>query len=544
MNQRIGAVSVVLLAVLAGACRDPLVAENLNNPDVERVFAQPASIEQALGSGYQVCRNTAMGTDGYQQMASMAWENGSSLNNFSMGPRSALPRPPILNNKSAQQALSGTYNAWSRQARSAGNTIQQLDKLTSGGGTGLGSAALNLRARAFGFFVMACNLGHLAMMYDSAGITSHVMPGDSVPPLSGYPEVAARALAYLDSAIALANNPASTAFPTPSAWMQAKSLSKTEFVQLMRSWKARIRANIARTPQERAAVNWNEVIADANAGITTTLEVGVGGTTGWSQAWNSLSFHQDQTWHQMPMFYFGMADVSGGFDAWLATPIDARTYFLLVTPDLRWPQGADRATQRTNSTVPGGYASRPYIENRKTADSPSEPWVNSYYEYERYVYIRLAGGTGTYPEFMPAELTTLAAEGYIRTGQFELAAQKIDATRVARGGLPALAGTGMTGTSKVGTLPNCVPRVPQPPNFTSTDCGTLMEAMKYEARIELAFNQLGSWFYPMRGWGDLATGTPLQYPVPVVELDTRFLPYYNLGGGGPSSAVRGTYGYP
>jgi hypothetical protein len=46
---------------------------------------------------------------------------------------------------------------------------------------------------------------------------------------------------------------------------------------------------------------------------------------------------------------------------------------------------------------------------------------------------------------------------------------------------------------------NCVPRVPQPPTFTTTACGTILEALKYEKRIELAFLPLGAWFF-RRPW--------------------------------------------
>jgi len=59
--------------------------------------------------------------------------------------------------------------------------------------------------------------------------------------------------------------------------------------------------------------------------------------------------------------------------------------------------------------------------------------------------------------------------------------------------------------------------------------------------MELAYNYMGSWFFDSRGWGDLVKDTPLHYPVPVPELDARLKGYYNLGGGGPSSAALGTY---
>jgi 2-methylisocitrate lyase-like PEP mutase family enzyme len=105
MTTRVSMVSVLLVTFVAGACSDALTAKNYNNPDVERVFQQPASIEQALGTGYQQCRNTEKGADMTAQMATMSFESYSQLGNFNMGLRGALPRSPILNNKSAEQAL-------------------------------------------------------------------------------------------------------------------------------------------------------------------------------------------------------------------------------------------------------------------------------------------------------------------------------------------------------------------------------------------------------------------------------------------------------
>jgi hypothetical protein len=59
------------------------------------------------------------------------------------------------------------------------------------------------------------------------------------------------------------------------------------------------------------------------------------------------------------------------------------------------------------------------------------------------------------------------------------------------------------------------------------------------------FTGWASWYLDSRGWGDLAEGTALEYPVPYQELDARRKPIYDLGGtGGRSAALRGTYGFP
>ena len=536
-------VSVLLVTFVAGACSDALTAKNYNNPDVERVFQQPASIEQALGTGYQQCRNTEKGADMTAQMATMSFESYSQLGNFNMGLRGALPRSPILNNKSAEQALNGTFSAWSRQGRLQANALKQLDAVRKERGTSaLSTAAADLRARAMGFFNMACNLGYLSLAYDSAGIIDHIMESDFVPELSGYLEVNAQAIAFLDSAVAIASTAGSDGaggFPTNAGWFSGTTLSKDRFIELARSFRARFRAGVARTPAERAAVNWAAVAADAEAGLKADLTVQVGGTSGWNLGVQASTFYQDAGWSQITPFIFGFADISGGYDTWLATTLNSRNGdFLIVTPDLRFPQGSTRAAQQAASPEPGSYTGFPYMKNRSGAGSPGDPWGTSFYEHHRLKYIRNNSSVGAYPEFLKAEVDLLGAEAYLRTGDIAKAIAKINISRV-KAGLPALTGTALTDVAPGGS--SCVPRVPSPPNFTTTSCGTLMEAMKWEKRMELAYNHVGSWFFDSRGWGDLAKDTPLMYPVPVPELDARLLPYYNLGGGGPASAAVGTY---
>jgi hypothetical protein len=86
--------------------------------------------------------------------------------------------------------------------------------------------------------------------------------------------------------------------------------------------------------------------------------------------------------------------------------------------------------------------------------------------------------------------------------------------------------------------------VPVGPNYTSTACGDILEAMKWEKRMETAYTTYGAWYLDSRGWGDLPVGTPLSWPVPFQELDARQRPIYDLGGsGGQAAAGPSTYGF-
>jgi hypothetical protein len=95
---------------------------------------------------------------------------------------------------------------------------------------------------------------------------------------------------------------------------------------------------------------------------------------------------------------------------------------------------------------------------------------------------------GPYPEFLKAEIDLLGAEAYLRLGDIPKALAKINISRT-RAGLPALTGTALTDIVPGGA--SCVPRVPSPPDFTSTSCGTIFEAMKWEKRMETGYNHRG-----------------------------------------------------
>jgi hypothetical protein len=232
MTNRVSVATLGLVVAIAAGCEDALVAKNLNNPERERVFQLPASIEQILGSGYQLCRNTEKNNDMTAQLAVMSGESYSALNNFNMGPRDAIPRAPILNSPAASQALyDGSFGPWSRQSRLLALSIAQLDSIRNAeeDGAALTTPARDVRARAVGFFNIGCTLGWLSVTYDSAAIVDPTEQDvNVVPPLSGYAEVNQAALAFIDSAIALVGtgSDASVGFPAEALWFGGNALSR------------------------------------------------------------------------------------------------------------------------------------------------------------------------------------------------------------------------------------------------------------------------------------------------------------------------------
>ena len=331
----------------------------------------------------------------------------------------------------------------------------------------------------------------------------------------------------------------------PSAWLaQSGNVSPADFVRIIRAYKARYRANVARTLDERGKVDWNAVIADATNGLAADLVLQLNPNSGYDYAWLIQHYTTGSAnWHQMPPYIIGMADTSGAYDQWLGTPRNNRSAFLIRTPDRRFPAGETRAVQNTNSPLTGSPTTL-YFRNRVAGeDQPGAPWGVSQYDFNRWRALFLATRVGPWPTFTKVENDMLAAEGYIRTGRIADAVPLINTSRE-RNNLSPISATVALG-APISAAGSCVPRVPDPARGNAaTKCGDVYEAMKYEKRMETAYAGYAVWYFDMRGWNDLPAWTPIHWPTPTQERDARLLPSYGLGGvGNPGAAGPSTYGF-
>ena len=532
-------------ALVMGGCQDTLVVQNPNSGETDRVLSTPNDAEALLGSYYRRWSSGVYGRANLEGMANIyALMNYSSLAND--GQNSHAPFSGSTNYNSPGNTVQGEqfrlFSILSEVNRVASSFNGRLDA-----GLNLGSPARNARARSFADFLNGISLGYIALMHDSGAVVSSSTGGLDAGTLVSYTVVMDSALAALQRSIDVATAPAvgDNGFPLPPNWISSPTtFSQVEFVRLVKTYRARLRANVARTPAERAAVNWAAVITDALEGITATHQITTSTTTGPGNSWRS-QYGTFGLWHQVPAFFIGMADVSGSYAAWIGTPLGDRgagnVGFFMSTPDLRFPQGATRAAQQADfliSTCAGAsQVCRRYFVNRNGNDQYAGlGWGWSNYDHARFHSWRTAGaGTqqnGPTPFFVVEELNLLRAEGLYRTGQFAAAGAIVNATRVLNG-LPAI--TAFDATSPVPGGGNCVPKVPSAAAPTAVSCGNLWEALKYEKRIETAYTSYAPWYLDGRGWGDLPATTPLYWAVPFQELLARSRPISAIYGAGIGS---------
>ncbi|MBE0591838.1 MAG: hypothetical protein IH616_05490 [Gemmatimonadales bacterium] len=498
-----------------------LDVKNLNDPDAARALSTPGDVESLIAGSYTAwlgCLNTSGPT---AWMSNASGEHVAPWGNFGMEMYARIPRIPTSNQAGAANVVTLTQ-CWYRSYRAIAAIADGLKQIESGNIT-LGTEG-DLRAKAYGRFMQGVAHGTVALLYDSGFVYDETIDPATVV-LQGYQDVIDAAYTYLDEAATLAGT---GSFTLPSTWM-SQDVTAATLARLARSWKASLRANVARTPADRAAVDWTQVAADANAGITTDFTNNMRGSVGTHTEY-MIFYRLWSGWQMQNNWVMGMADQSGNYQAWINTATIDKQPFIIVTPDTRWPQGPDEATQLANPGERYGMNSgSSRIWNRPDRGT----WRWSYYEqrvnpfWDPLTYTEDAD----LPMITVREMKALVAEAAFRSGNLGAVAAFVNETRTLHG---------LNATDAAGTNTSCVPKLP------NGSCGNLWEMFKWEKRLETQFaGPLRNGFYfDGRGWGDLMEGTILQLPVPYGEMQLLGMQPYNFGGvGGDFAAPVGTYGY-
>jgi hypothetical protein len=531
--RKTAALGVVLLLGLT-ACAD-LDVVNPNAPDAERALATPDDVQSLIAGSFGSWWLGSHHQNGSSAiLANASFQMSSWPANFGMFFYSQKPRVGVVNVPTDQFYGEMVGFNWQQAYRAISAVAQGFTALED---PDVAAALDANRLRAFGRFMQGIAHGSIALLYEEGFVVDETTDVTQVSEPVPYTEVMNAALGYLDDAIQIAGGGFQT--PIPSAWMSV-SVSAADLQRLAHSYKARLRANVARTPAEREAVNWNAVIADVDAGIGHwNMDTGFFLAPFWNFMVGQFT-NPAIGWSQVSYYVMGMADQSGMYQDWLSFPPDDKlpqfpdgSPRLIHTDDLRFPQGATEAAQRANP----GVRNNPSFGRGGVIVGPlswGQPARGTY----RWSYYRDSGrdfhrdGGRAVPEVTKTEMDMLKAEGLIRTGSPGAAADLINITRVA---------AGLNATDAAGTNTSCVPKLP------NEECGNLLEMMKWEKRMETGFFGVhaNSWFFDGRGWGDLYIGTPIHMPLPCLDAELLFLECETTGGtGNRGAAERSSYQYP
>ncbi|MEM1093912.1 MAG: hypothetical protein AAGJ10_04860 [Bacteroidota bacterium] len=519
--------SLVLVAGLMVGCVD-LEVENRNSPDRAQALSDPGDVQNLIADTFQDYWRTTQWCGMSMMLSTMADAHSCSWANWGMRDMSSEPRI-AWNNDPSYSRRTSVSNPWFRAYVTISNTNDGLNAISAAEAEGSVDENVFTRQgidtqklKAFAKFNQGLSHGLLALMFDQAFIvTEDVDLENDALELRPYAEVAEAAINMLDEAIALANAN-SFVITEDEDWIFGNEVSNTRLAQIASSYKARIRAQVARTEAERAAVNWSAVISDIQNGITESF-IPIGDDDG-DQEWDCMKFYGTDggTWARADYRTIGPADEAGGYQNWLNTPTEDREVFDIVTADRRI-QGQGGVDADGSYFQYFGVAG-PFPAARGTYHYSSHTPV-------RWKPYRDANANGPMPVMLMAEMDMLHAEALLQTGgSTATVAELINKTRVANGELnPATAG------DAVGS---------QSDDQSHLDSASLWAKLKHEKRIETLLTAAGLDFFDDRGWGDLVSNTPFHFPVPGAELETLGLQQYTFGGGGAGSAPKAGDGTP
>jgi hypothetical protein len=570
MNPTIKRSVVVLAAALfLGGCEEMLEVQNPVSGDTDRVLATPLDAENLLGTYWKRWHSGMYGSatslDGMS--GNLGLYSYSSLANNCHNNHTPFTDATNFNTPGntcqGEQSRAFTFNSEVNKVAAIFLKKLEIENFN------LGTPSRNIRARAFANFLVGLSVGSMAIIHDSMAMAGATTGSQEVTPFIHYTAARDSMVLYFQKAIDLANDPlanGTNGFPLPSTWIptsQTGGMTNTNFIQLVRSHRARLLSQIPRDPTERAAANWAMIEADATAGVTADWYVTTSTTTGPSHAgWrNTLTVYG--LWHQMPPWYIGMADTSGAYAAWIASPLGARGAgnqgLLVQTPDLRFPQGATRAAQQTDyaitlcelAVLPAPAAAKcaaRYFVNRPAG---TDQYTGSGFGFSNYDHVRHhqwrtsgvgAGATarnGNTMDIPFAEMNLLRAEARYRANDFVGAAALVNLSRTVAG-LPNAPGDAVSLVPGAGA--SCVPKVPKAPTYATIGCGTLWDALIYEKVIETMHMSYLSTFFDARGFGLLPAGTPTYWATPFQEIQARALPASQIYGTGIGNAPGSTAG--
>lgn len=516
------------------ACAD-LEIMNENDPDAERSLATPGDVLSLIGGSYNAWWNGTHSYDGASLLLSnAAFQHAAPWANAGMEKYGRLPRVGFINSISDGDYNYATY-PWFRSYRAIAAAADGLKALEKDEVASQLTADQLGSAKAFGKFVQGMAHATIAVLFSEGfavdETTDLIEAQDPLP----YDELMTKALGYFDESISLSQG---ASWTLPAQWMSV-AVTGPQLARLAHSWKAIFASQNARSLAERKALNWASIIADVDAGITSDFMA----VWDWDNGWynEALDYGAYYGWSQMPYFIYGMADQSGNYQLWDSKSLTEKSYkipvsasdttqILIVTPDLRFPQGstveAQRAAEGTYFHINADY------EAGSTWARPDRgTWRWSWYKHTRYTEY---GNEGVFdqPEVLVSTLTLIKAEGLYHTGQAAAAATIVNETRTANG---------LNATDASSTNTSCVPKLPD------GSCGDLWEMLKWEKRMETTFTgPLGAtWFFDSRGWDDLWAKTWIHMPMPCAEAEVlQLLPCKSYGGpAGEDGAPLSNYGW-
>ena len=334
------------------ACTD-LNVPQANEPDSERVLSNSGDVVPLFAGSFNTWFNGVYAAQGpYAVLNNMTFQNNGPWANNGADLYGRIPRVGVINDIAAHY-YSNIVRVWYWAYRANASVSDGFRALSNPTISEDFSTEELAQLRAYGKFVQGMAHATVALFYDRGFIIDETTdPGLPHEPVD-YPELMEAAFRKFDEAIDVAET---SEFTLPFSWMQA-DLSSRDLVRVINSYKARFRSQVARTKEERGSLDWSAVLNDVETGIQSDFEISMDWNAGWYN--QALDFTPYTSGNSFTYFMYGMSDQGGNVAEWLDLNLAEKSSLLpdgrpvlIVTPDLRFPQGVTVEEQRA---APGTY---------------------------------------------------------------------------------------------------------------------------------------------------------------------------------------------
>lgn len=534
--------AVCILALGATACQD-LDINNPNNPQREAVVESAEDVVSLIATGFRRWVSLTQSNTPSSALSNSSDEFSSGFTDqgthyAGVEPRQAIDNGPTSPNSPNRSPI-GTLYSIIAGVNVALQAIEDQGLVIREGGVDQ-----TARTNAFSKFVQGVSHSYVALLYDQAWVYSETVNTDTIVFAPGstqvqdllrpYTEVRDTAVAQLERALQISRTNSFSLPSTQGLWIPGLEMDSERFGRVISSYIARTLAYSARSPEERAAVDWERVIEHIDAGIVEDFAPIASPDVLESNFKQRIARQRTTTpgdYMRMDYMLVGHADQSGQASTWANQPWSDRQPFIMEDVRDRRIMSSPDAPCTADSTeshaVEGSYmgchVATIYALSRGTGQ-------RGYYYYHRLGRLT-SWESGPIPIMTVGEMQLLKAEGLLRLGRFDEAIEIINRTRVNNGGLPPVTRDGVPMVDG-----NCTPRKLNGVNGQPGECGSLWDAYRYEKRMEGAGVDAGIAYWDGRGWGTLVENTPIHFPFPGNQLEILGIPEYTTGGGQQGSA--------
>lgn len=510
------------------SCAD-LSVDNLNDPTKEAVEGDAANQIKLLAGGF-FDATTAMVPSWGVHIHNMA-DQSTGTNafrrfwDFSEEPRLRLDNTTAYSASTAISTYFGGFNsAIATSNLFINNIVNDGLEITNPEGEDVTDDIL-----AQAYFLRGLSRGYLGMIYDQAYFLDENFDAENdEAEFSPYTTLISGSLSDLDEAISLAS--ASTTFSFNAMPNPADSWSREQFLDVVNSLAARIAAGEARTADEAAGLDWDRILAYADAGL--------GGPNSLSGL-NTFSANNIGSSGEYANYFTDWLNfvVTGNFNTGAGyNPTDVKIAHTL-DPDYPVIYPAENASSNEVSYPPAD-TDDPRIDYFKYTTNPGflNPTRNANL-FTNYFSARMFADSNWWPAEYKIIFMTATEVDYLRAEAQLMGGGSGGAVAAAQTLNESPAGTGLTDLDGFQLPAVRLGYIEQNSlsgghNMLGTESiAEFQWALNREYAVEL--DMLGGvgiqWFF-MRRHDLLQEGTATMFPVPGSELEILGLENYTFGG--------------